>query len=188
MAFLSVSTFLPVHTVYCVQTLKAIDLDTNGKVAFIEYALFKYKKTLEQLFADKPENFAALIAKLEEAIALNEEVKKRRAADAAKEEELTKTAEGSGVSAAKAKMELEGLRVRSQTGENMAEVRAGFKKRQAEKALAAGDPMAQEMERLKLEQKEAEDVLTAKRAESKAKLAARAAAFGSADQSPIKPK
>ena len=47
--------------------LKEIDLDFNRKVAFIEYLLFKYKKTLKELFSAKPN--AAALAKLEKAVA-----------------------------------------------------------------------------------------------------------------------
>ena len=46
--------------------LRAIDLDSNNKVAFIEFLLFTYKKTTTQLFTAKPSDH--LIAKLEEAI------------------------------------------------------------------------------------------------------------------------
>ena len=35
--------------------LKEIDLDFNKKVSFIEYCLWKYKKTLEQLFEEVSE-------------------------------------------------------------------------------------------------------------------------------------
>jgi hypothetical protein len=56
---------------------------------------------------------------------------------------------GTGVKAMKAKAELEQMRVRSQTGANMAEIRAGWKTRKAKKELAAGDPIAEEMKRVR---------------------------------------
>jgi hypothetical protein len=59
--------------------LKQLDVDSNGKVCFIEFLLFKYKKSLQQLFEEKPGNFAALIAALEEAIQLFEEVEAKKA-------------------------------------------------------------------------------------------------------------
>lgn len=158
--------------------LKDIDLDSNSKVSFIEYCLFNYKKSLQELFEEKPGNLADLIAKLDAAIDLHEEVQERRRSDEAEMKKLEALAGGSGVKAAKAKVELEGMRARSHTGQNMAEVRAAFKKRQAEKALAKGDPMAEEMERLKLEQKAAEDDLKLKQELSRKRLAERAAAFG----------
>jgi hypothetical protein len=49
------------------EELKTIDLDFNKKVAFIEYLLFRYKKTLRDLFTAKPN--AAALAKLEKAVA-----------------------------------------------------------------------------------------------------------------------
>ncbi len=47
--------------------LKSIDLDSNNKVAFIEFLLFTYKRTTAQMFTAKPSDH--LVAKLEEAIA-----------------------------------------------------------------------------------------------------------------------
>lgn len=65
-------------------------------------------------------------------------------------DELRSLAEtGSGVKAMKAKAELEQMRVRSQTGANMAEVRAAWKTRKAKKDLEKGDPMAEEMKRVR---------------------------------------
>merc|ERR1712000_494970 len=64
------------------EELAGIDIDFNRRVAFIEYLLFKYKKSLKDLFTAKPN--AALLAKLERAIqqykAVFEEKKKRAAA------------------------------------------------------------------------------------------------------------
>ena len=57
----------------CFQTaLREIDLDLNKRVAFIEYLMFKYKKTLTQLFEEKENTNAALLKKLDEAIDLHE--------------------------------------------------------------------------------------------------------------------
>ena len=40
-----------VHTaVELREKMKAIDLDSNNRLCFIEYALFRYEKTLEELF------------------------------------------------------------------------------------------------------------------------------------------
>jgi hypothetical protein len=49
------------------------------------------------------------------------------------------------------------LQARSHTGDNIAEVRASFKKRQAAKNLAKGDPMAEEMKKLEISKQEASD-------------------------------
>lgn len=56
----------------CFTALREIDVDKNNKVCFIEYCMFKYEKTLEQLFAEKPKSSAELLRQLEEAIALHE--------------------------------------------------------------------------------------------------------------------
>jgi hypothetical protein len=45
----------------CTLDLKMIDLDRNNRVSLIEYLLFRYKKTVTELFAEKPGNFAALL-------------------------------------------------------------------------------------------------------------------------------
>ena len=46
--------------------LRSIDLDSNNRVAFIEFLLFTYKRTLTQMFTAKPSDH--LVAKLEAAI------------------------------------------------------------------------------------------------------------------------
>ena len=60
-------------------TLKLIDIDANNRLAFIEYLLFKYNKTVQELFTANPNQ--ALLAALERAIAqyraVFEEKKKR---------------------------------------------------------------------------------------------------------------
>ena len=57
-----------------VVALRAIDLDMNKKVSFIEYCLYKYKKTIRQLFEEKTGDIAALLKKLEEAIEAHQKV------------------------------------------------------------------------------------------------------------------
>ena len=54
--------------------LRLVDLDANGKVSFIEYCLFKYKKTLRDLFEAKKGDNAALRKILEAAIAAQMQV------------------------------------------------------------------------------------------------------------------
>eukprot|EP00039_Didymoeca_costata_P018915 m.335497 g.335497 ORF g.335497 m.335497 type:complete len:265 (-) comp17611_c0_seq1:73-867(-) len=175
--------------------LREIDVDKNNKVCFIEYCMFKYGKTLKQLFAPKPQGNAKLLQQLEEAIALHEEVMAKRKADEDKMQELTKQSQGTGVKAMKAKAELEQMRVRSQTGQNIAEVRAAFKKKRAQKELGAYVPdpeelrrqqeeeekkaklLEEEMERLKVEEQKKKEQEAFKRQESQRRLKERAAAF-----------
>jgi len=158
--------------------MRTIDLDSNLQISFMEYCLFKYTHTLAELFAEKPGTNAALLALLDEAIALHEAVLKARQEEEDKIADLTTKSKGTGVSGMRAKAELEQMRVRSQTGQNMAEVRSAFKKRQAEKALKNSDPMAEEMKKLAIKKKSEADAAQLKRNESKKRLAAKAAAFG----------
>ena len=51
--------------------LRAIDLDSNNKVAFIEFLLFTYKRTTVQMFTAKPSDH--LVAQLEVSSVLYEE-------------------------------------------------------------------------------------------------------------------
>lgn len=162
--------------------LKAIDIDMNKKVAFIEYMMFTYKKSLADLFAEKPGNLAHLIQALEEAITMHEEVQAARQAVEDQMKELESVASsGTGVKAMKAKAELEQLRVRSQTGQNMAEARARAKKNRAQKNLDNGDPMAEEMKKVEQQKLEAKQKEERERAESKQKLADRIAKLGVAN-------
>lgn len=157
------------------EKMREIDIDSNMKISFMEYCLFKYEKTLAELFAEKPNTSAALLAALDEAIALHEAVLAARKEEEDKISELTKIAGVGGVKGAKAKVELEQMRVRSQTGQNMAEVRSAFKKRQAERALKNADPMAEEMKKLELKKKQEEEQRKLERAASKKRLQDRAA-------------
>eukprot|EP00035_Acanthoeca_spectabilis_P020151 m.431366 g.431366 ORF g.431366 m.431366 type:complete len:261 (-) comp17293_c0_seq1:846-1628(-) len=156
--------------------LREIDIDLNMKVSFIEYCMYKYKKTLAQLFEEKPKNLAHLLKALDEAIELHQELLRAKKAEEEKMDELRSLAEtGSGVKAMKAKAELEQMRVRSQTGANMAEVRAAWKTRKAKKDLEKGDPMAEEMKRVEAKKKAEEEEAERKKRESRDKLKARAA-------------
>jgi len=158
--------------------IREIDLDSNMKISFIEFCLYEYKKTLTQLFEIKPFSSATLLAALDEAIALHEAVLAARKEEDDKIADLTKLGDMGGVKGMKAKVELEQMRVRSQTGQNMAEVRSAFKKRRAQKNLANADPMAEEMKKLDAKKKQEAEAATLKRQESKARLAARMAHLG----------
>lgn len=158
--------------------LREIDVDMNNKVCFIEYCMFKYGKTLAQLFEDKPKSSAELLRQLEEAIALHEAVLAKRKEEEDKMKELEEQSKGTGVKAMKAKAELEQMRVRSQTGQNMAEVRAAFKKKQAKKNLEKADPAEEEMKRVEEEKKKRAEAEKLKRQESQRRLKEKAAAFG----------
>lgn len=117
----------------------------------------------------------ALIDALEEAIRAHEETVAKRLEVEDQIKSLEVVAGGSGVKAMKARVELDAIRARSQTGQNMAEVRASMMTRKAKKALDEGDPMAEEMKRVEAAKKAKEAEEAAARAESKRRLAEKAA-------------
>lgn len=114
--------------------LKLIDLDTNNKVAFIEYLLFKYKKTPKDLFTAKP-NSAAL-AKLEKAIQQYKAVFEEKKQKEARIKELEAIVAQGGKDAAKAKVELKRLQMEDPSGETKNEMNAIHAKLAAKRALA----------------------------------------------------
>lgn len=155
--------------------LKKIDLDANGSISFIEYLLYKYNHTLEELFAEKENSSAALLRALEDAIAEFQAVLAERQADAEKQAELAAAAEGTGVKAMKAKAELAAMRARSNTGQNVKEVRAQFRKKKAQRDLDTADPVKEELKRVEAEKQKAADEAAAAAEASRERLKARAA-------------
>jgi len=151
-------------------TLKDIDVDNNNRVAFLEYALFKWKKTPQQFFVElaKPQKVGAA---LEAAIAEYRKVIATREARENKIEELKADAAAGGVKGAKAKNELAQLLHEDQLHQNKAEITTAAKKRAAEKV--AIDPYAEEQKRLEEEKKKKEAEEKAKQDESRAKLKAK---------------
>lgn len=160
------------------EKMRDIDLDSNMKISFMEYCLFKYEKTLVQLFEEKPNTSAALLKALDDAIEMHEVVLKARQEEEDKISQLKVVSEAGGVKGMKAKVELEQMRVRSQTGQNMAEVRAAFRTRKAKKALQNADPMAEEMAKLKIKKDAEAKAKEDERAASKKRLADRIAGLG----------
>eukprot|EP00056_Hartaetosiga_gracilis_P014125 m.239792 g.239792 ORF g.239792 m.239792 type:complete len:252 (+) comp14066_c0_seq1:141-896(+) len=150
--------------------LKEIDLDSNNKVCFIEFCLFKYKFTLEQLFAEKDHKIEHLLKKLEEAIALYQATLKEKQAREAKMKELEALAEKGGVKGMRAKVELEAMKNEDQLERNKKEIQAGAKQRAAQKAVDSGDPYLEEQKRLEEEKKKKEAEEERKRQESRKRL------------------
>jgi hypothetical protein len=112
------------------EELAEIDLDMNKRVSFIEYLLFRYKKTLKDLFTAKPN--AALLAKLERAInqykAVFEE-KKQREAKMAELEQRANAGDN------RAKSELRRMQMDDPAGEAKNEMQALQQKLAAKRAL-----------------------------------------------------
>lgn len=157
------------------EPMKKVGYEVDMKISFLEYVMFKYSKTVAELFEEKEFSDAALLAALDEAIAWHEEVLAARQEEDDKISSLEKASQLGGVKGARAKVELEQMRVRSQTGQNMAEVRSAFMKRQAMRNLKNGDPMAEEMKKLKLKQEEEERKKLEERKASQERLKAKAA-------------
>lgn len=147
------------------EALKAIDLDSNNRVAFIEYLLFKYKKTPKELFTAKPNSMA--LKKMEEAI---ENYKKHFAELKKREErikELEQIVKQGGSGANKAKVELRQLQMRDQGQDAKNEMEAFHKKLSAQRALK--DPKQDEEEEFKKEQKRLKDLEDQKKREEEQK-------------------
>jgi len=149
--------------------LKEIDFDNNRRTAFLEYALWKWKKTPSEWIKELNTPKKGGTAALEAAIAAYRAVIAVREAREAKMAELEKIAEQGGVKGSKAKHELEQMKSEDKLAHNKAEITAGARKRAAEKN--AVDPYEEEQKRLAAEKakKEAEDKKKAEDARARLK-------------------
>jgi hypothetical protein len=157
--------------------LRAIDIDMNKKMSFIEFLLWKYSKTLKDFYAERPGNLAALLAKLEEAIAGYQKSLAEKEAREARMRELEAVAQEGGVKGMKAMHELEAMRHDDNLARNKKEVEAAAKKRMAQKAFDNGDPFEEEQKRLAAEKKKEEEAKEKERQEARARLKAKVAAW-----------
>jgi hypothetical protein len=160
------------------EQLKAIDLDSNNRLAFIEYLLFKYNKTLKDLFTASPS--AALIAKLEKAIAQYKAVFEEKRQRAEKIAELERQVAQGGPQAARAKAELKRLQGHNPDEDGKNEIGALAAKLQAKRALANPEEeqkrlYEEEQRRLAEEQRRKEEEERRKKQESRNRLKERAA-------------
>eukprot|EP00008_Paramoeba_atlantica_P006157 CAMPEP_0201489314 /NCGR_PEP_ID=MMETSP0151_2-20130828/21957_1 /ASSEMBLY_ACC=CAM_ASM_000257 /TAXON_ID=200890 /ORGANISM="Paramoeba atlantica, Strain 621/1 / CCAP 1560/9" /LENGTH=244 /DNA_ID=CAMNT_0047874861 /DNA_START=29 /DNA_END=763 /DNA_ORIENTATION=+ len=160
------------------ECLQTIDLDFNKKVAFIEYCLFKYKKSVRDLFSAKPN--AAALAKLEKAVnqyrAVFEEKKQREA----KMEDLRQKAANGDVKAKSElkRMEMAGSEVQDTKNEMFALQQKLAAKRAMKNPEEEQQKMIQEEERKLAEEKARKEAEEKKQKDdSRARLAARAAMF-----------
>ncbi|MES1913935.1 MAG: hypothetical protein MHM6MM_006078 [Cercozoa sp. M6MM] len=164
--------------------LRTIDLDTNGRLALIEYLLFKYGKSVEDLFASSGAS-AEVIAAFNKAVEEYEAVLAVRAAREKKIEQLRALVAKGGVRGLTAKAELEQMLAQDQLEQNRAEVTSAARKRRAQRAVEQDDGSAareaalrEEQDRLKAEAEAKKKAEEEARAASRARLAARAALFG----------
>lgn len=162
--------------------LKEIDLDSNNKMCLLEYLMFKYKKTLEQLFAEQKVS-PALLAKLDKAIADYLQVLQDRADKAAKIVALESQVQAGGAGAGRAKMELFRLKDQDSAESAKDEHAAMMAKMAAKRALKNPDEeikraYAEEQQKVKDEAERKAQEEADKRAASRAALKARMGAFG----------
>jgi len=167
------------------EQMRLIDLNYDKRVSVIEWLLFWFKKTTKDLFENKPN--AMLIKQLEEAIAAHEAVFKAKKERADKIAELEAAVAAGGAGAAKARAELMRLKGHDASADGANEINALAKKLKAKRALANPDEESKRMQeeafkeeqaRVAEEKRRAENEAKRKRDESRAKLAAKASAFG----------
>jgi len=164
--------------------MNEIDLDKKHNVSFIEYLLWKFKKTLSELF--KPSGASPeLIEALNRAISAHQEVVATKKAREEKMAELERTAALGGVKGMTAKNQLEQMKNDDLLGQNKAEITAAAQKKKAQKAVEKDDGSAAREKALKEEQARLEAERLAKeeaerkaKSDSRARLKAKAAAFG----------
>jgi len=169
--------------------INQIDLDKNHNVSFIEYALWKYSKTLEELF--KPSGASPeLIAALEKAIAEYQEALAIRKVREEKMEELKRIADLGGVKGMTAKNQLEQMLKEDQLAQNKREITSAATRRKAQKAVDNDDGTAarekalkEEAARLEAERIAKEQADRKAKEDSRARLKAKAALFKAAPPS-----
>jgi len=163
--------------------LAIIDIDHDGKVSFIEYALFNWKHTLKELFAPPTGVPPEVMAAFEKAVAEYETVLAKKKAREDKMADLESTGTSGGVKAMKAKAELAQMKSEDTLAHNKAEVTTAAQKRKMERAINDGDAAlklreeAHRAEEAKLaeEKRKKEEEERKKREDSRKNLSAKAA-------------
>jgi len=165
--------------------LRDIDIDSNGKVAFLEYLLFKYDKTLEDLFTESADGVdPELLAALHAAMEAFKEVAAAKEKRMKKMNKLKKKAAKGGVLGKSAAHELECMIREDETERNRREITAAAAQRRAKKAVKNADKsdmkrkaLAAEKKKQEEEEKKRKDAEKKRRQDSRARLAAKAAMF-----------
>jgi len=167
------------------QAIMDIDLDQNHRVAFIEFALFQFKKTLKDLFAPPKNIPPELLAALDDAIKQYEAVLAKKAAKEAKIAQLEATIALGGVKGKAAQNELAQMLAADKLEENRAEISSAYNKRKAEGALSdekalseraekeRAEALRQEQERLAADKAKKDEEERKKKEDSRARLAAK---------------
>jgi len=127
--------------------LKEIDLDNNRKLCFLEYAHYKWQKSVKDFFynlANPPKGGSAA---LDAAVKAHREVLQKRADREAKMDKLRDDAKQSGVKGKTAQSHLHQMESEDQLAMNKHEITVGAAKRKAEKE-AKDDPFELEQKRV----------------------------------------
>jgi hypothetical protein len=153
-------------------------------VAFVEYLMWKFQKTVHLLFNPPGQPSPELLAELDRAISEYQAALAVKAARDEKIKQLQQLVELGGVKGMRAKNELDQLLAADLLEQNRREITSAAKKRKAQKAVEADDGTAareralvEEQQRLEQERIRKEEEARRKKEESRARLAARAAAF-----------
>jgi len=174
--------------------MKITDLDANGRVSFIEYALMVYNESegplkkrgvnVKNLVTPSGPVNPELLKLLEEAIAEFEKVLKEEAEHAAKIASLQRVADTGGVRGKAAANEIEQIQSADKLARNKSKITAEARKRKAERLIREDDGSAQrakaleeETERLRQQAEEKKRVESEKKAASQSRLKAKAAMF-----------
>lgn len=162
---------------------RSIDLNNDKKMSFLEYLLWKYDKSVVELFADVEQEDLPILAELDTALAEKNKHVSAREQYESKISELEAKVEGGGFHGNKASIELQALRAKRVTKENMAtlvsEMNAKGVKKKTDAAMKVYKD-AQE-DSWKLEQAKLDEEKATQESERKAgrsKLADRMAAMG----------
>lgn len=157
------------------EKLKLIDSDHDHRLSFLEYALYKYDKSIATFFVElhNPERGggAAFLRAVEEyrAVLAVREARETKMAD------LEKLAAAGGVKGMAARNTLEQMKSEDQLAMNKAEITSAANKRKAEKNKV--DPFEEERARAEADAKRLEEEKKAERDQARARLAAKAAMF-----------
>ena len=155
--------------------LRIIDVDNNHRLSFVEYALWKFKKTPVEFFRDLHNPSRGGGEALRAAIEAYRAVLKAREERSTKMAALEAAAAAGGVKGMAAKNQLAQMQTEDQLALNKAEITSAAQKRKAEKN--AVDPYEEEQKRQAEEKAKKDEEEKAKREEARGRLAAKAAMF-----------
>ena len=155
--------------------LRIIDVDNQHRLSFLEYALFKFKKTPGEFFTDLHNPSRGGGEALRQAIEEYRAVLKARDERSTKMAALEATAAAGGVKGMAAKNQLAQMQQEDQLALNKAEITSAANKRKAEKN--AVDPYEEEQKKQAEEKAKRDEEEKKKKEEARGRLAAKAAMF-----------